>query len=229
MFGVPGDRRGLADAVGIATLGHHHVVGVEAACVGDGERPAFDRVADRTPHLNDGKAAGEQGFGLLAHQIAHPLRRRPLRIIVVHAAHRVSDLGGGAQRVVGGAQSMIEHDDPVGAALGHNQPFHLRVVDPADFILVIKIGHPGRMMDKAKAVLLEREFPDFQSAVAQCDAVLLAVAAAGAPVRFSRGADQGDRQGLGIDKIIEGGVERRGLDLKFGQLDHRGSSKRCLR
>src|SRR6478735_9514198 len=46
VLGIVGDGIGLADAVGIATLIHHEIIGRDAAGVADGKREALDRMAD---------------------------------------------------------------------------------------------------------------------------------------------------------------------------------------
>ncbi len=223
---VPGDRRGLADAVGIAALGHHHVVGRQAARVGDRQRPALDRMADRPPRLDDRKAVPEQRLGFVAHQVADPLRPRPFGVVVMDAADDLADLLRGAQFVVGGAQGVIEDDDALCPALPLHQRFHLGVIDPADLVLIVEIGDPAVMIDKAEAVLFEDEIGGMDPAVAQGDAVRLGIAAADTLVRFAGRAHQGHRHGFVIAEIIEGRVERFGFGIEFGELNHRGSSTR---
>ena len=116
-------------------------------------------------------------------------------------ADRIADFGGLAQCFVGGAQSVVEDDDPMGAALRHHQPLHLRVIDPADLVLVVEIGDAGVVTDKAEAVTLERKLACMVPAIAQRDAMLLRPAAD--PLVGGAGrADEGDRHRLGIDGVI---------------------------
>ena len=133
--------------------------------VADRQREGFDRMPDRPPHLDDGEAARQQILGLVGKDIAHPLRPRPFGVVVVGAAHDLADFLRLAQLVVGGAQRMVEHHDALGAALGFDQLDHFRIVDPPDFILVVEIAHPGRMVDEAEAVAVELEAIDLEAAV----------------------------------------------------------------
>ena len=110
----------------------------------------------------------------------------------MHAAHDLADLGGLAQLLIRRAQGVIEHDDALGAALGFHQRFHLRVIDPADLALVVEIADLGVVMDKAKAVALEREAVGIGPAVAQHDAMRVGFAAAGSQIGGAGRADQRD-------------------------------------
>src|SRR4051812_40369097 len=69
VLGIVGDGIGLADAIGIATLIHHEIIGRDAAGVADGEREALDRMADRPPHLDDGEPALQEIVGFVRKQV----------------------------------------------------------------------------------------------------------------------------------------------------------------
>ena len=144
------------------------------------ERIGLDRMPDRPPHLDDGETALEQIVRLVGQHVAHPLRRGPFGIVVVHATHDLADFLGLAQFVVGGAQRMVEHDDALGAALGFDQCFHLRVVDAADFVVVEEIADRGVMPHETEAVALQREIFDVRTAVMDFDAPRIGRAAGAA-------------------------------------------------
>ena len=116
---------------------------------------------------------------------------------------------------------MVEDDDAPCPALTLHQGFHFRVVDPADLVLVVEIGDPRVVTDKAEAVLFEREIDGVEPAVADRHPVLLGSAAAGALVGGAGRPHQGHRHSLGVDKIIESRVERFALGVEFGELNHR--------
>ena len=52
---------------------------------------------------------------------------------------------------------MVEYDDALGATLAFDQRFHLRMIDPPDLILVIKVLNFGVMAHEAKAVALQHK------------------------------------------------------------------------
>src|SRR3954465_348112 len=118
---------------------------------------AFDRMVDRPPHLNDREAAAQQCLGLVAHDVAHPLWPRPFGVVVVHAADDVADFLGFALPVAGGAQGMVEHDPPFGAADLFYQRLAFRVVDPPDLVLVEEIADLRLVPDKPKAPARESQ------------------------------------------------------------------------
>ena len=176
-------------------------------------------MADRTPHLHDGEAALEQLVRLLREKIADALRARPLGIIVVHAAHDLADLARLTLLVVRGAQRMIEHDHARRSAFGLHQRFHLRVIDPADLVFVVKIGDLGVVTDETEAVAIEHERLWLQPRIADGHAAGVKRAAA-AHIGCAR------RRGLReyLLTVIQNVVER-GLDglvdrFPFDDLNH---------
>ncbi len=203
---IVGDRIGLADAVGIAPLGNHEIVERDAARVADCERRGFDRVADRAPDLHDGEVPLQQGIGFVGKKVAHALRARPFRIVVVHAAHDLADLALFAQRIVGGAQRMVEHHHPRGAALRLHQCFHLGIVDAADLVFVEEILHFGVVAREDEAVAIEDELALVAARIVHGD---------GAGVRRAAAAHirSPGRRGLGEDLLtVIGDVVDSGLD-----------------
>ena len=60
---------------------------------------------------------------------------------------------------------MVEHHHALGAALRFDQLDHFRVVDAADFVLVVEVTHFCRVADEAEAVAVEHEAIRFQTAV----------------------------------------------------------------
>jgi hypothetical protein len=117
---------------------------------------------------------------------------------------------------------VIKDDDAPGAALGFYQRFHLRVVDPADLVLVVEIGDLGVVMHKPEAVALQREAVGIKPAVVQCDAPRVGLATANPRVGAARRAHQRDGCGAGIDKIVERRFDRLGI-VQFCGLNHDGS------
>src|ERR1700751_472137 len=108
---------------------------------------------------------------------------------------------------------MIEDDDPLGAALGFYQRFHLPVINPADLVLVIEVPDLGLVMHKSKAVALQGEAVGMGPAVAQNAAVRVGSPAAASHIRPARRADHREGPGARIDKIIERRLDRFGNSL----------------
>ena len=77
----------------------------------------------------------EQVLGLLAHQVTHPPRAGLHRIIVVDDSDRLSRRSGRAINAAG---------------LG-NQAFGLRIVDVAQFVLVIEVLDGAAMRNDGQA------------------------------------------------------------------------------
>ena len=84
-------------------------------------------------------------------------------------ANDFADLGGLAQFLIRRTQCVIEYNHPRGTALGLHQRFHLRIVDVADFILVVEIRDVGVVTHKAKAVAFERKTVGIGPAIMQHD------------------------------------------------------------
>src|SRR5439155_1418447 len=97
-----------------------------------------------------------------------------------------------AQILVRRAQGVIEYEDALGAALGFYQRFHLRVVNSADLVFVVKIGDLGVVMHKAEAVALQRKAVGVGPAIVQTHAVGVRFTTSGPRVDRARPADQGD-------------------------------------
>ena len=112
----------------VAPLRNHQIVVGDAPRIADRQREAFDRKPDGPPHLDDGEPALEQLLRFVRKNVAHPLRRRPFGIIVMHARHHFADLAPLAHRVVRGSQRVVEDHDAPGAAFGFHQCFHLRII-----------------------------------------------------------------------------------------------------
>src|SRR5262249_4606113 len=142
--------------------------------------------------------------------------------IVVHAAHDLTDLARLTLIGVGRAQRVIKYDHARGAALGLHQRLHLRVVDPADLVLVEEIGNLGVVTDETEALAIERKRLRVQPRIADGHAMEIERAAATA-------AGRARRRGLGeyllaiIDNVVDGRLD--GLadrfpldDLNHGQL-----------
>ncbi len=171
MLRIVGDGIGLADPARRTALGQHEVVRRDAAGIGNGERMGFDRMADRPPHLDDGKPLLEQFVRLVGQDVLQPLRGGLFGVVVVGAPHHLADFLLFAERIVGGSQRVIEHDDPPGAALGFDQRLHLRIVDAPEFSLVEEVLHSGIVVDEAEAVHVELEFVQMKAAVVHDDLV----------------------------------------------------------
>src|SRR5260370_7250173 len=112
---------------------------------------------DRPPHLHDGKAPLQELVGLIGEQVAHALWAGPFGIVVVNATYDLADLARLALLIIRRAQGVIEDDNARGAAFGFHQRFHLRIIDPADLVLVEEIRHFRVVTNKTEAVAIEHE------------------------------------------------------------------------
>ncbi len=219
VLGVVGAGVGLPLAAGIEPLGDDEVVERDAAGVADREREGLDRMPDRPPHLDDGKAPREQILGLVGQDVAHALRPRPFGIVVVRAAHDLADFLGLAQLVVGGAQRMVEHDDALGPALGFDQLDHFRIVDPPDFILVVEIAHLGRVIDKTETVAIELEAIHLEPAVVHLHLARIVGSAAAAIVGAGL-AGIGEQPLAVVLDVVDGRLQDIGSIFDFGEDGH---------
>src|SRR6202041_3549521 len=131
LAGAVGDAVNLAGAVGVAQIGGDEVVGVEGLGVAEGERRAQQRTGERPPYIVDREAVLQQLGGLVAHQVAHALRRRPGGVVVVDAARRQLDRATRAG-FGGVAYDVVEGDDLRGAGRVPHQPLAFGVVDGLD-------------------------------------------------------------------------------------------------
>ena len=136
---VVGDRVGLADPVGIAPLVDDERLGLDGLRVADRQRVALDRMVDRPPHLDDREAALEQRLGLVAHDVAHPLRPGPFGVVVVDPADDVADFLRLALRRSLAVRSVWSNTTTRLAPLTcFDQLLAFRVVDPPDLGVVVK-------------------------------------------------------------------------------------------
>ena len=218
---IVGDRVGLADAVRVAPLRDDEVVERHAAGVGDGERMGLDRIADRPPHLDDGEAVLQQLFGLVGQDVAHALRAGPFRVVVVGAAHDLADFLLLAERIVGGAQRVVEHDDALGAALRFDQRLHLGIVDALHFGFVEEVLHPGVVRHEPEAVDIEIELADMRAAVVHHD-LLRVLRAAGSDVERAWTAGVGEHLGTVVDEIVDDRLDGLRRGVEFGESGHDG-------
>ena len=139
----------------------------------------------------------------------------------MHAAHDLADLAAFAQRLVFGAQRVVEHDDAPGAALLLHQRFHLRVIDALDLGVVVEIGDLRVVPDETETLAVELEPVGERPAVGQGHAVRFRAAAADTGVAPARLGDQRYRHRLTGDEIVELGLDRGGDDFGFRERIHR--------
>ena len=158
---VMGEVIDLADPVREHLVGRDQVLGPHARGVGQRERRALDRAADRSPDvdLDDAGAGCGKAAGLgLAEQILHPLRAALLGVVDVHAACRaaqpVAVPGAGAGV---GAPGGIEHDDAAGTGQRAQQRLDLRVVHALDRVIVVQVRDGGLVAPQLEALAIERE------------------------------------------------------------------------
>ena len=114
------DRIGLADPVAIDQIGRHQIVGLDGARVAHRERRVAQRlVEDRAPQIDDLHAALQQFLGLVAHQVAHPLRAGAGGVVDMHPGRRLARAAARAVLDAGDAAAlqMVENEDAAGA--GH--------------------------------------------------------------------------------------------------------------
>src|SRR5205814_2852156 len=183
------------------------------------------RMIDRPPHLDDRQPALQQRLGLLAHDVAHPLRARPLGVVVMHAADDVANLLVLALFVAGGAQRVIEHDDALGAADFLYQRLTFRVVNAADLVLVVEIPYSALIADKTEALALEIEAGRQRPAIQNLYAMGL-VAAALALVAPTRIGNLRDKLLAGIGEVDQLRLDCLGRGVEFGDIGHLRSSQR---
>src|SRR3954469_6752306 len=219
VLGIVGDGIGLADAIGIATLIHHEIIGRDAAGVADGKREALDRMADRPPHLHDGEPALQEIVGLLRKQVAHALRAGPFGVVVVHAAHHLADLACLALLVISGAQGMIEHHHARGPALGLHQRLHLGVIDATDLILIEEVGDRGIVTHEAEAFAVEHERIAVQPGIVDGHTAGID-GAAGAHISAAWTGRLGEQLLPVIDDIVDRGIDGFADGLALQNLNH---------
>ncbi len=144
MIGAPGRHIDLARAILVDDVAADPVFGRNRAGVADGQGRIDHRPLQRPPDIDEGVALAEQALGLLAHQLAHPLRSRAFGIVVVHPHHRLARHAGGAVGDVGvaPAQGVVEHLDPAGAGDPRDQLGRLAVGHRVELGLVIEVLHP---------------------------------------------------------------------------------------
>jgi hypothetical protein len=153
---IVGDRVGLAGAIGIAQFGGDKVLvsSVSASHSASGERSSGPAIGRQT--LLMAKAVLQQFLGLVAHQVANALRRRPGGVVVVDPPGRHLDAAAFAG-LGGVAHDMVERDDPPGPGRLPHQPLALGVVDRGDDRLVVEIGRRGLVAQQDEALAVERQ------------------------------------------------------------------------
>src|SRR5215831_11084476 len=70
-------------------------------------------------------------------------------------AYRAADLFFFTGRLVGGAQGVIEDNDPFGPGGSFDQFLGLLVVQVANFVLVVKVFHLGLVIDEGESFTLQ--------------------------------------------------------------------------
>ena len=181
---------------------------------------------DRPPHLHDGKAPLQELIGLIREQVAHALGSGPLGVIVVDAAHDLADLARLALLVIRRAQSVIEDDDARGSAFGFHQRFHLWIVNPADLVLLEKVGDFRVVTHKTKAVAIEHERLLTEPRIAD-DHAMRVEGATAAHVGRSRRRRLRENLLPVIENVIDRGLDGFVDRFPFDNLDHRKLPWRC--
>ena len=112
---------------------------------------------------------------------------------------------------------MVEHDHPRRAAFGFDQGFHLRIVDPPYFSLVVEIGDLGVVADETEAVAVEHEIFRQRPAVVDDDAPRVGCSSAAYILAAGPGRDGEDLAAV-IDDVVERRLDGIGGDIEFGSL-----------
>src|SRR5262249_44314142 len=112
---------------------------------------------------------------------------------------------------------MIEPDDALGAALKLDQRLHLRVVDAADFILVVEFLHFGVVANETKAMALKHKILRVWPAIVNGDAARIRRAAR-ASISAARTGDDCEDFAAIVDDVIECGLNSIGREVEFGGL-----------
>ena len=112
--GIVVHHQDLAPAVAIDHVGGDHVVRPNAAAVAHRQRSVDHRPLDRPPDVDEGEPPGQQGLGLVAHQVADALRAGGFGVVAMRAHHREPRH---AWRPVGNVRSpdpqgVVEHHHP---------------------------------------------------------------------------------------------------------------------
>ncbi len=131
LAGIVGDAVDLALAVGKHQVGLDQVGLIDAAGVAEPKGPSPRGVMDRPPDVDDRRAPLEQGLGLVAHDVAHPLRARRDGLVHVRPAGRRLGAAGGADKTLHRAlaQCVVEHDDARGPGHRLDQFGRLRMAE----------------------------------------------------------------------------------------------------
>ena len=180
---------------------------------------SLDRIADRPPHLDDGKAALEQFLGLVRQDVAQSLRAGPLGVVVMRPLHRLPDFALLAYGVVGGAQRVIEHHDAVGAALGFDQLDYFRVIDPLDLVDVHEVLHLCFVPRVVEAVHVEIELAEVRAGVVHHHLVRIGRAAV-LQLRGAGAADVVEDLGAVVDDVVDRRLDGQRRGVGFGESGH---------
>src|SRR6267143_6376068 len=122
---------------------------------------------------------------LVAHDLPHALRPRPLGVVVVRRKHRLAHQLRLALGLVARAQGVVEHRHALRARELLHQLLELGVVDRLELPRVEEVLHRAGMIDEHEAVLVEREFLARRPAIADLHRVR-PLAAARAPADVVR-------------------------------------------
>ncbi|MGY2804477.1 hypothetical protein ACVIHF_001207 [Bradyrhizobium sp. USDA 4506] len=100
-----------------------------------------------------------QLLGLVGQVLEHPVAAGDGGLVDMDARRRLArTTAADIRRALDAlAHGVIEDEDTIRLQRRLQEGFHGRVVDVADFVLVVIVPHTGRMLDQRKALAVERE------------------------------------------------------------------------
>src|SRR5581483_11959531 len=128
-------------------------------CIGEAERRILNRPLERSPEIEDAEPAPQQLVGFLCEQIAHSLRARFARVVVVHAWYRLARY---SSRPVEGtrntaADRVIEYHHASRSGHSPDERDRFGVVPRANQILIAEVPHTARGCQQAESFPVERQ------------------------------------------------------------------------
>ncbi len=139
-------------------FGRQEIGGVDAAGVAQSQRMILRCVPDRTPDVDDGRAARQQRLGLVPHDVTHALRAGADGLIDMDAGDRLARSMGRAVGIAGPApQGMVEDHDARSAGRRLDNLRGFRMAQSQGLRLVPEIANRRTVRDQGEAFKVQRE------------------------------------------------------------------------
>ena len=146
----------------------------QCCAVTKGKRTGLDRAGDGTPDIDDGKAVHHQFIRLVGKDVAKPLFRRPLGVVVMDHRGWLAHGLRPAKPVACRAAGVVENDNAARTRHSGDQVARLCLIDGGQRGIIMKITHRAVMPDQHETGMVQ--IKDAAAAVPDLDLAVIILA-----------------------------------------------------